>query len=978
MLKSTIMSSPIEEIKSRLDIVDVISSYIRLQKAGRYYRALCPFHSEKNPSFYVSPERQIWKCFGCFLPGSLIKTKNGFHKIEDIRVGDKVLTHKARYMPVIRSLWRPYKGKVIDIKVRKSNEIISLTPDHKVYVIKTKNCIYKGRLTRICQWKCKKKSCPRFYLNYKIEKLPAYNLSINDFLLYPINREIKDVKFIDLEKYYNRKTSNFGPNPAEIPTKIKVDEKFLKLIGYYIAEGSNHRAYIRFSLGGNEIEFAKEIIKLIKEIFGIKGSIHKRKKKKTGIEITACNSKLSNIFENLCGKGAENKHIPFGFQFLPPEKQRVILDAIWKGDGTFGKVSKCKEKRIYKSIGTTSLVLAEQLRDILLRLKIAPSLFGEEEKIDKKGVHHKKHFTIGWEEKYKLNFTHFYEKDGILYWLLPIKEIKKRYYKGDTYDLTVAGDHSYVATNFAVSNCGKGGDIFNFIMEIEGVEFGDALRILAKRAGVELKKIDPQLKTKRNKLYKICELSALFFQRQLESKEGNKIKKYLEERDLNQDILNEWRIGYAPNSYNSLINFLIQSGYQTKDIFDAGLIIEGANGYYDRFRDRIIFPIFDINSQIIGFSGRENPYNPNPNMGKYINTPNTLIYDKSKVLYGLDKAKLEIRKNDRCILVEGQMDVILSHKTGAKNALACSGTALTNNHLKIIKRYTKNIYVGFDKDQAGEYAAFRSIDICMQNGFNVKIISLPQGMDPADCIKKDPRIWKESIEKAEDVMDFYFNQAFSKFDPDTASGKRNISDFLLPVIKKIYNKIEQAHWLSYLAKKLKVDEKILREEMDKIESSGRIQSQNENEFTENNKSPLELQEERILSIILYNLDAIKEEIKKYPVYIFNYPKTKHIFAELKKCQDFSIEKIKKKLPYELSSYMEQLLLQAEVENLNGSDIKKELKFSINKLKKNYLEKKLEELKIQIKEAEENNKSSKKLKSLLEKFDKLAKQLIEIR
>ena len=525
--------------------------------------------------------------------------------------------------------------------------------------------------------------------------------------------------------------------------------------------------------------------------------------------------------------------------------------------------------------------------------------------------------------------------------------------------------------------CGKGGSIFDFVMEIEGVEFGDALRILAKRAGVELKKIDPQLKTKRNKLYKICELSALFFQRQLESKEGNKIKKYLEERGLNQDILNEWKIGYAPNSYNSLIKFLMQRGYQIKDISDAGLAIEGTNTYYDRFRDRIIFPIFDINSQIIGFSGRENPYNPNPNMGKYINTPNTLIYDKSKVLYGLDKAKLEIRKNDKCILVEGQMDVILSHKAGIKNALACSGTALTENHLKIIKRYTKNIYVGFDRDKAGEHAAFRSIDMCMQNGLNVKIISLPQGMDPADCIKKDPKIWKESIEKAEDIMDFYFNQAFSKFDPNTASGKRNISDFLLPVIKKIYNKIEQAHWLSYLAKKLKVEEKILQEEMKKIESSDITPLQNENESTENHKSPLELQEERILSIILYNLNSIKEEIKKYPVYIFNCPKIKHIFTELKKYPNLTIEKIKKKLPYELSSYVEQLLLQAEVENLSYPDIKKELEFSINKLKKNYLEKKLEELKLQIKEAEENNKNNKKLKNLLEKFNKLAKQLIEI-
>ncbi|MGB9680935.1 MAG: LAGLIDADG family homing endonuclease, partial [Minisyncoccia bacterium] len=366
-----------------------------------------------------------------------------------------------------------------------SNQVVSLTADHQVYVIKTKSCPYKSRQTRICQWNCKK--CKNsFWKDYKIEKLPANQLAINDFLLYPINQEIKDVKFINLDKYYNRMISNYGPDIGEIPTTIKVDEKFLKLVGYYIAEGRNHRAYIRFSLGNHEEKFAQEIRDLIENIFKIKTAIHRRKK---GIEITACNSKLANIFENLCGLHSENKHIPFEFQFLPPEKQRIILEAIWKGDGSTGQVAKCKRDRRYKYIGTTSLILAEQLRDILLRLKIAPTLSAEGEKIDKKGVHHKKSFTISWQENYILHFSQFYQdsKEKTLYWISPIKEIKKRHFEGDVYNLTVAGDHSYMTSNFVVGNCGKGGDIFGFVKEIEGVEFGDALRILAQKAGVDLK-----------------------------------------------------------------------------------------------------------------------------------------------------------------------------------------------------------------------------------------------------------------------------------------------------------------------------------------------------------------------------------------------------------------------------------------------------------------------------------------------------------
>lgn len=963
----------IDEIKERLDIVQVISEYLRLKKVGANWRALCPFHSEKNPSFYVSPARQIWHCFGCFLPGTLVKTEKGYHPIDKIKMGQKVLTHKARYMPALQTL-RYYKGEIIDLKVRKSNQIISLTPDHEIFVIKTRHCPHRGRRTRICQWNCKKKYCPQFYKNYKVEKLPASKLSKDDFLLYPINQEIKDVEIIDLEKYYPRDESNFGPEIGEIPTKIKVDEKFLKLIGYYIAEGSNHRAYIRFSLGDHEKEFAKEIKNLIKEIFGIKASIHKRKEGKTGLEISACNSKLSNIFENLCGKGAENKHIPFEFQYLSPEKQRIILDAIYKGDGTCGEVSKCKRERYYKAISTTSLTLAEQLRDVLLRLRITPGLYIEQEKIDKKGVHHKKSFNVTWQENYILHYSHFYEdsKTDVLYWALPIKEIKRRYFEGNVYNLTVAKDHSYVAANFVVGNCGAGGDIFKFIMMIEGVEFKEALQILAKKAGIELKREPIQKRTEKQRLYEICELAAKFFERQLEAtKRGREVKDYLLARKISEDSIKKWRLGYAPNTWQGLSDFLVSKGYKRKEIVNAGLAVKKSAKEeekimsYDRFRGRIMFPIFNLQGQVIGFGGRifgkEGKRTRIPtDISKYVNTPNTLIYNKSRTLYGLDKAKIDIRKKDRCILVEGYIDVILSSQAGIENVLATSGTTLTPYQLKIISRYTKNLTLAFDMDIAGQAATKKGVDIAQLQDFNINIVSLPEGKDPAAVISKNPSTWQEIVKEAEDIINFYFKQSLGQFDRKTVEGKRRISEVFLPFVSRIQNKITQAHWIGKLAKELDVKEEAIWEEVRKITTSQEVPkvlpTLEEEEIEP--KSQQRLTEERLLMLLLKFPEEIKK-IKKLPK--FSFGKGERLLQSLKEG---------KKPPKDLKDFVSSLELEFEIEEEKEEiDPRKEIRFCISRLSRFFKEEELRKIIQELKEAETSS-DKKKISKLLKKLSQL--------
>lgn len=967
--------TPIDEIKNRLDIVEVVQGYIRLKKAGKDYKALCPFHKEKNPSFFVSPSKQIWHCFSCFPADSLVKTERGFHAIQDIQIGQKVFTHKGRYMPVIRTISRPYNGDMIDIKVRKSNELISLTGNHRVFAIKTKNCIHRGRLTRICQWRCNKKYCPRFHLNYKIEKIPAKDLELNDYLLFPVNEEAHDIGYINLDNYLNRRKTNLGPKIKQIPKKIKVDERFLKLLGYWIAEGSNHRGYIRFSLGGSENDFAKEIIGLIKKIFKLEVSIYR--KKPTTIDITACNSELANIFENLCGKWAENKHIPFEFQYLRPEKQRIILEAIHKGDGCTTRVAKTKTERYYKSITTISPILIEQLRDILLRLGVFPTVHSLEGRTDKLGVHHKKSYTIIWQENNKLHFSDFYRtKQGILYWLLPVKEIKRRQFKGKVYNLTVAKDHSYTASNFVVGNCNAGGDMFTFVQRIEGVEFADALRILAKKAGVVLKKQDPQIQSKRNILYEICEEATKFFQEQLNKNKN--VQDYLKNRGLKFQTIKDFRIGYALNSWDALYKNLTELGYKVGDIEKAGLVIrkEGLNKYYDRFRQRIMFPIFDLNSQVIGFSGRlfENfrvnqridPRESALGGAKYLNTPETLIYSKGKIIYALDKAKIEIRKANQCILVEGQFDVIMAHQAGSKHAVAVSGTALTKDHLRVLKRYAENLVFSFDPDTGGQEATKRAVGLAQQLEFNVKVALLPKDKDPADIIKEDPKKWQTILEKSRPIMDFYFETTLAKYSSKlTVEQKREIAKELLFPIKNIANTVEQAHWLQVLASKLRVEEKVLAEALRRI----RAREADEDIYsppTKIKKSRIKDLEEYLLGLVLKYPKHLDYLTKNFKENLFTESSLRKIFHNLKSKKKFSSDE-----EY-LKNY---LIFKIEHCNLEEKEILPEIDCCIRELKSHKIKQEMSELSLDIKEVEQN-KDKAKLKKLTQKFSKLANQLNE--
>jgi len=526
-------------------------------------------------------------------------------------------------------------------------------------------------------------------------------------------------------------------------------------------------------------------------------------------------------------------------------------------------------------------------------------------------------------------------------------------------------------------SCGKGGDIFSFVMEMDGCEFRDALRILANKAGVELRREDPKVQSEKSKIYEICSTATSFFEEKL--KVAPEVQKYLGERGFKKETMENFRLGWAPSEWRALSGALIEQGYKIDDIEKAGLAIKKDGKYYDRFRSRIIFPIMDLHGEIIGFGGRIFRVNPlkfpresASTDAKYINSPQTLIYDKSKVLYGLDKAKTEIRRENRCIVVEGYTDVIASYQAGIGNVVSSSGTALTEEQLRVLKRYAESLVLAFDQDLAGQEATKRGINLAIGFGFNTKIVPMPKDKDPADCIRKNPKGWKEMIGKAQGIIDFYFKDTFSRVASEKVEGKKEIAKTLLPVLKRIPDKIEQAYWLGILSQKLGVEERFLAEAMNLVKiDSTYYQREKLSQEKRRTKSRIEGLEERLLGFLF----VFPKKAKIIDKDLFTVPTLVKMFEELQKFRKDkpSFREFQKSLSSEQSMQVRLLAFKAEEEaKTEDIDIKKEVKNCISELKKEKLRQQLKELSLKVRRAEEN-KDKVVLETLTKEFNKVSKE-----
>lgn len=372
--------------------------------------------------------------------------------------------------------------------------------------------------------------------------------------------------------------------------------------------------------------------------------------------------------------------------------------------------------------------------------------------------------------------------------------------------------------------CAKGGDIFSFVQEIEGLDFSEALKLLADRAGVKIDSYRSEIdKSQKNRILEINQKAAYFFNHVLsEMSQSKEARDYLERRKLKAETIAEWEVGYITDQWDLLTQYFLKKGIGVDDLVASGLTIKKDNatagrGYYDRFRGRIMFPIKNVHGNVVGFTGRQLVDNPDAG-GKYVNSPQTLVFDKSRVLYGLDKAKMEIKAKDLAVIVEGQMDVIACHQAGMKNVVAASGTALTPEQIHLIERYTKNIAMAFDADKAGINAAKRGIDIALKEGMNVRVIRLPEdaGKDADEAIKKNPAVWFKAVEDSTEIMQWFFDIVFAGKKLVSPKERQAASDELLPLIGLIPYAVEKDYWLKKLAETIGTEVAVLREDLKRI------------------------------------------------------------------------------------------------------------------------------------------------------------------
>lgn len=526
--------------------------------------------------------------------------------------------------------------------------------------------------------------------------------------------------------------------------------------------------------------------------------------------------------------------------------------------------------------------------------------------------------------------------------------------------------------------CGEGGDAIKFLMKWENITFIEALKELAKKTGVKLTLnkigVEDKIWQKKERYLGMNQLAGEFFHYVFSKTDfGKKARDYLKTRLLNQSIIDKFELGYSPSSWDSLKLFLKKKKYEEEEMLENGLLVRSERGsYYDRFRGRLMFPLKDSRNNVLGFSGRI--LEGNEKEAKYVNTPETPIYHKRECLFGINLAIEEIKKQKNVYIVEGELDMIMPYQHGYSNFVAIKGTALTNEQLKLLKRYTDKITLMMDADVAGIESIKRGIDEAEKFDFEIRVVTIDFAKDPDEALRKDPDKFKKLISKPIPIYDFLIEAAQKKYPEESAFSKKKIGEEVIPMIEKITNPIVRTFYIKKLAGVLEISENTVENLISQLKRKKNQISLNKIKYSKPTEDSRELTINKyVLSVLFQSEDpstiykSVFEILKPEYFLHLSYEKISLLFfKEMEKDTKFDINEFGKKLPDELRPIFDEIFLFASTDhNLSNESLDR----LIHEIKKYYFKREIKKI-LAEEETEDKKKQLKKLSENLKEVEKI--------
>lgn len=505
--------------------------------------------------------------------------------------------------------------------------------------------------------------------------------------------------------------------------------------------------------------------------------------------------------------------------------------------------------------------------------------------------------------------------------------------------------------------CGVGGDAIKFLMEIEGIDFVEALKRLAERAGVKIEFKNDGQTDERKELLEVMDLASRYYHFLLtEHKEGEAAKAYLEERKINKKLIETFNLGFALPSWDGLVNYLVKKkGYKEELLEKAGLVVKraGGSGYYDKFRGRIMFPLQDAAGKVVGFSGRILPELAKEGEAKYMNSPETEIYHKGKMLYGFYQAKQAIREKKQTVIVEGMLDLISSYGAGVTESVAVGGTALTPEQVEMLARLGDKVVLAMDADSAGEAAIKRSVEVAEKRGLNIKVVHIVGGKDPDEIARNKPSLWKEMVEKAVSIYEFVLKKAIDKYPKGNEDRVRNVAMEVIPFLAKIDQDMVRDKWAKVMADSLEVDKDSVLSEIRKYRSGMPISMKEKLEMVKN------LGNENFVKMLIAWLPLVDSEVVKEIRKWFGGVPLENAEGKLLKWVLENRDSLGegnwiKSLPAELRALAEEIVMTQPQDELDKRTVER----LAVKVIRDLVERRIEELQKKITEAEKQDENEK--------------------